>query len=94
MGDVDRLSKDERGACLIAERVLGVVAEAWDVDGREGAVDAMLTYPDGRRAAFEVTSLSAEGAIQTQRLLGRDNFNWPLPGQWWWRVPDTESTRI
>lgn len=86
MGQADRLSKDEQFACVIAERVLGVVAEAWDVDGREGVVDAMLTYPDGRRAAFEVTSLSAEGAIQTQRLLGRDNFSWPLPGQWWWTI--------
>jgi hypothetical protein len=55
MGDVDRLNKHERSACVIAERTLGVVAEAWDVDGREGVVDAMLTFPDGRRAAFEVT---------------------------------------
>ncbi|GGM15749.1 hypothetical protein GCM10011594_39750 [Nakamurella endophytica] len=80
------LSEQERAACLIAERVLGVVAEPWDVDGRQGVVDAMLTYPTGRRAAFEVTALSGDGALQTLSLLSRDQFQWPLPGQWTWTV--------
>ncbi|GLP83576.1 hypothetical protein [Mycobacterium antarcticum] len=80
------LSNQERFACAVAERITGAVAEEWDVDGRQGAFDAILTYPDGRRAAFEVTSLSADGAIQTQRLLGRDNYSWPLPGKWWWTI--------
>ena len=80
------LSEQERFACVVAERVTGAVAKEWDADGRQGAVDAILTYPDGRKAAFEVTSLSADGAIQTQRLLGRDNYSWPLPGDWWWTI--------
>lgn len=86
MGRLDGLNEDEQGACLIAERSLGVVAEAWDVGGRRGAVDAMLTYPDGRRAAFEVVKLAAEGVLHTEHLLARDNHIWPLPGRWSWSI--------
>jgi hypothetical protein len=44
---------------MIAVRTLEATrAEAWDVDGRQGAVDVMLTLNDGRTAAFEVTKLS------------------------------------
>lgn len=80
------LSPQEKAACLIAEKVLGAVATPWDVAGRQGVVDAMLTLPDGRQAAFEVTALAAAGALQTDALLGRDDFGWPSPGQWWWTV--------
>jgi hypothetical protein len=80
------LSRQEKAACLVAERVLGAVATPWDVNGRQGVVDATLTLPDGRRAAFEVTSLAAVGALQTDALLGRDNFGWPSAGRWWWTV--------
>lgn len=80
------LSRQEKAACLIAERVLSAVAVPWDVDGRQGAVDAMLTLPDGRQAALEVTALAGAGALQTDVLLGRDDFGWPSPGRWWWTV--------
>jgi hypothetical protein len=83
---LDRLSPQEKAACLIAETVLGAVATAWDVDGRQGVVDAMLRLPDGRTAAFEVTALAEVGALQTEALLGNDDFGWPSPGRWWWTV--------
>lgn len=83
---LDGLSAQEQAACLIAERVLNAVAEPWDVNGRQGAVDAMLTLHDGRRAAFEVTVLASAGALQTGALLSRDGLQWPSPGQWWWTV--------
>ncbi len=83
---LEGLSPQEKAACLIAEKVLGAVATPWDVDGRQGVVDAMLTLPGGARAAFEVTALAAVGALQTDALLGRDDFGWPSPGQWWWTV--------
>jgi len=84
---LDGLDNAERLACRVAERVLGVTATAWDVDGRQGAVDAFLDYPDDRRAAFEVTRLATDsGALQLDQLLGRDGFEWPLPGRWWWNV--------
>lgn len=80
------LGRQEREACRIAERSLGAVAQAWDVGGRQGVVDAMLTLRDGRKAAFEVTNLAAAGAFHTAGLLARDNHSWPLPGKWFWDI--------
>lgn len=83
---LEGLSAQERAACTTAERVLGAVAEPWDVRGRQGAVDAMLTLADGRRAAFEVTALAEDGALHLDAMLSRDGFQWPNPGRWWWTV--------
>jgi hypothetical protein len=80
------LSQQERFACLVAEHVLGARAQAWDTDGRQAAVDAVLTLADGRKASFEVTSLAASGALQTDSLLHRDGYAWPCPGRWWWTI--------
>jgi hypothetical protein len=87
---VQDLAAGERFACALAERVLGVRAEPWDVAGRQNAVDAMLTYPDGRRAAFEVITLGSRRQQQLWGLLGRDQFGWALPGAWWWHVDITD----
>ena len=78
----------EQKACLIAERTLGAIATAYDVAGRQGAVDAFLDYPDGRRDAFEVTQLATDGgaSLHLQSLLKQDGFHWPLPGKWWWTI--------
>ncbi|MEU2031102.1 hypothetical protein [Nocardia amamiensis] len=86
MDRLQGLKPQEQAACLIAERLLGAVATPWDVNGRSGAVDAMLALPDGRHAAFEVTALAADGALQTDNLLYQDDNSWPLPGRWWWTI--------
>jgi hypothetical protein len=84
---IDRLDRQERAACLLAVRALEAVeAEAWDVEGRQGVVDVVLTLRDGRKAAFEVTNLAAEGSLQLAMLLAKDNHKWPLPGDWWWTI--------
>lgn len=83
---LDGLSPEEQRACVIAERVLGAAATPWDIHGRQGAVEAMLTLTDGRQAAFEVTTLAAEGARHLDSLLANDMFSWPSPGKWWWSV--------
>lgn len=81
------LDSAERLACEVAERVLGATAEAHDIDGRQGAVEAFLHYPDGRQAAFEVTRIAAEpAALQLDSELRKRQNSWPLPGQWWWDV--------
>lgn len=88
-GAVDRLSglsPAERRACEIVEHCLGVAAHPWDVAGRQGAVDAILRYPDGVTAAFEVTRLGDEGKFQLDSILARDDHEWPLPGDWMWSV--------
>jgi hypothetical protein len=81
------MATDKQAACLIAVRVLEAVeAEAWDIPGREGVVEAMLTLQDSRKAAFEVTNLAAEGALKLAMLLVKDKHKWPLPGNWWWTI--------
>jgi hypothetical protein len=86
IGFDEHLDRQEQAACLVAVRVLGAVeAEAWDINGRTGAVDVMLTLRDGRKAAFEVTNLAAEGALQLAMMLFRDR-TWPVPGDWWWTI--------
>jgi hypothetical protein len=80
------MSLQERFACGVAERVTGVVARAWDVGGKQGAVDAMLTLLDGREAAFEVTTVGRQDALHTVSLLGHDNYKWPAAGEWWWSI--------
>jgi hypothetical protein len=49
-------SYQERLAFAVAGTVLGVTVESYDRDGRQRAVDAILHYPDGRKAALEVTA--------------------------------------
>jgi hypothetical protein len=82
------LRGDEQTACRIAERALGAVATPNDVRPHQAAVDAFLEYPDGRRAAFEVTRLATDGGASNQldHLLSRDRYGWPLPGKWQWIV--------
>jgi hypothetical protein len=80
------LDSQEKAACLLAERVLGAQAQAWDVDGRQGAVDAMLTLSDGRQAAFEITAHGPEGVFGTDSVLGKTDNHWPAPGEWWWTI--------
>lgn len=85
--DIDCLDPQEQAACRLAVRVLeAAAAEAWDIDGREGAVDAILTLRDGRKAAFEITNLAAEGALKLVMLLAKDKYKWSLPGDRWWTI--------
>ncbi|HKI42979.1 MAG TPA: hypothetical protein VKA66_21975 [Mycobacterium sp.] len=81
------LDRQERAACLIAERVLGAEATPWDVNGSQGAVDAMfLTLPGDRTAAFEVTNLAGDGALDTVGALSSGKYKWPLTGDWFWTI--------
>lgn len=81
------MNRQERAACLIAERVLGGEATHWDTDGRQNAVDAMFfNLPDGRTAAFEVTNLAGEGALDTVGALKSGKYKWPLTGDWFWDI--------
>lgn len=62
----------------------GVWCEPFDHSGRQGAVDAILHYPDGRLAALEVTSASEDGARQLYSLLADEYETLPNPGNWTW----------
>lgn len=61
----------------------GVTAESNDHSGRQGVVDFLLHYPDGRQAAMEVTSAAGDGMRQLYALLDRYE-TLPNPGVWTW----------
>lgn len=46
----------------------------------------MMIYPSGKRAAFEVTKLAADGALQIDSILKAERHSWPAPGKWWWSI--------
>ena len=77
------LSSQETFAALVVADAVGARPEADDVQGRQGAVDVLLTYPDGREAALEVTSQAGAG-VQQRNALTRDEV--PNPGNWTWHI--------
>lgn len=77
------LSSQEKFAALVVADAVGARAAAHDVQGRQGAVDVLLTYPDGRKAALEVTSQAGTG-VQQRNALTRDEV--PNPGNWTWHI--------
>jgi hypothetical protein len=73
----------ETAAFHYVPAILGVRLEEYDHSGRQGAVDALLHYPDERVAALEVTSAAADGRRQLYSLLNA-NPTLPNPGSWTW----------
>src|SRR4051812_36965306 len=55
---------------------MGHVVTPHDHGGRQGAVDGVVKFPDGRTAAVEVTSTAASGRRQLESLLASDKFTW------------------
>ncbi|MDF3044145.1 MAG: hypothetical protein K0R30_373 [Ornithinibacter sp.] len=91
---LDGLKHDERYAAVVVERATGARARAHDVDGRQAAYDIDLAFPDGRRAALEVTTHAGPGVRRTHALLRRDRHTWPNPGSWWWTIDLAEPSDI
>lgn len=83
---LDGLLPDEAVAALLVERATGARARAHDVNGRQGAYDVALAYPDGRRAALEVTTNARPGIRNGGVLLGRSRSAWPNPGRHAWGI--------
>src|SRR5690348_11419406 len=73
----------EAAAFHYVPAILNVRLQEWDHSGRQGAVDALLHYPDGRVASLEVTSAAADGRRQLYSLL-QANQTLPNPGNWTW----------
>ena len=86
-------SVEHRAAGAVA-RGVGATAEAHDVGGRQGAVDVILTYPDGRTGALEVTSYAEEGSQERDVILAGEHYQWPNPGAWDWSITLRPSARI
>ena len=62
---------EEQFAFAAVGSVLAVTVESYDICGRQGAVDAILHYPDGRTAALEVSSIGPDDGAGIINYLGR-----------------------
>jgi hypothetical protein len=83
-GRLRGLRPDERLVALALERATGASARALDVGGAQGAVDLLLTYPDGRTAAVEVTSHARDGVRRRDAGRRGGRGAWPDPSRPWW----------
>jgi hypothetical protein len=61
---------EERFAFAVVARVLAATVEPYDIRGRQGAIDAILHYRDGRTAALEVSSIGPEDEAGILNYLG------------------------
>lgn len=85
-------SYHERLAFAVAGVVLGVTVEPYDRDGRQRAVDAILHYADGRKAALEVSATGPDSETPIQHYLGQRGHSQTMPGvtgTWVVRLPPT-----
>jgi hypothetical protein len=80
------LRADEHLVARALERATGGTAHAHDVDGRQGAVDLVLTHADGRTAAVEVTTHSGDEVRRRESERPGGARAWPDPRRPWWTV--------
>lgn len=73
-------SYHERLALAVAGAVLGVTVEPYDRDGRQRAVDAILHYADGRKAALEVSATGPDSEVPIQHYLGQRGHSRTIAG--------------
>lgn len=82
-GRAGRLTTDsyhERLAFAVVGAVLGVTVEPYDRDGRQQAVDAILHYADGRKAALEVSATGQGSEVPIQHYLGQRGHSRTIAG--------------
>ncbi|MFT0847305.1 hypothetical protein VR010_06050 [Actinomycetaceae bacterium L2_0104] len=92
-GERHRLRDEEWAAGLLVCRCVGASPKAYDINGRQGAVDIVMTYPDGHEAALEITSHVGEGVRQRDSLLAKEGNQWKAPGRrsWFATVPNPQA---
>lgn len=73
------LSPQEQAAADVATRVLGVGLT------RSAGAGLSLVYPDGRRAAFEETTIGEQHCLRPAPRHTSD-MHWPAPARWWWKI--------
>jgi hypothetical protein len=81
---------DEQFAFAVVQRVLDADVRLHDTNGRQGAVDGIVTYPDGRVAALEISSVGPEDEVRITNVLSRSQSRRQLAGishHWYVQVP-------
>lgn len=78
----------DRAETIAARLVeLGTGADVFrhDEGGRQGAVDFIMDWPDGRRGALEVTLVTEPRSAEWHGLAAQDGWNWPAATSWEFR---------
>lgn len=81
---------EERSAFAVVGGVLSATIEPYDIGGRQGAVDAILHYLDGRTAALEVSSIGPDDEATIINYLGNRGHCKSIAGvnrRWLIQVP-------
>lgn len=79
-------SRAEDIAAHLVGRALGAQPTKFDAEGRQSAVDFMLTWPDGRRGALEVTLVTEPESSNWQGQATREGWRWPTESSWQFRL--------
>lgn len=85
----------EEIAAHLAEHALGARASKFDAEGRQSVVDFLLEWPDGRRAALEVTLVTKPESSAWQGMAAKEGWRWPARSGWEFRLagPDMPYQR-
>lgn len=87
---MSQVRREEKLAFAVVGGVLPVRVEPYDVRGRQGAVDALLHYPEGRSAALEVSSIGPDSEAGIFNFLGDRGYCKSIAGithRWLVKIP-------
>ncbi|WP_157544434.1 hypothetical protein [Jonesia quinghaiensis] len=76
----------------IAARLVGNATAAsvvpHDIDGRQGAVDYLIRWPEGVTGALEVTLIVEHASIEWLALAAAEGWQWPAKSSWDFRASE------
>lgn len=81
----DFSERSEQIAAHLVGHATGAEIVPHDTDGRQGAVDFQLEWPDGRAGALEVTLVTELDSIQWQGMALKDGWSWKADTSWEFR---------
>ena len=75
----------EQIAARLVGHATGASVVPHDTDGKQGAVDYLLKWTDGRAGALEVTLITQRASSAWQGMAMKDAWSWPAETSWEFR---------
>ena len=89
-GKVDIVSgmaaRAEQIAAHLVALETGAVVTRHDCGGRQGAVDFLILWPDGRQGGLEVTLITEPRSAAWQGMAAKEGWRWPAGTSWEFRA--------